>query len=73
LDVREPPPDSGDSGISARPDRVPTSMRLIYAVMLMLLVLALGVLEVASSRATARIADYPYTPALSASPAMPRR
>jgi len=48
-------------------------MRLIYAVMLMLLVLALGVLEVASSRATARIADYPYTPALSASPAMPRR
>ena len=48
-------------------------MRLIYALIMMMLVLALGVLEVASSRATARIADYPYTPALSASPATPRR
>jgi hypothetical protein len=48
-------------------------MRLIYAVILMMFVLALGVLEVASSRATARIADYPNSPALSASPAMPGR
>jgi hypothetical protein len=48
-------------------------MRVIYALILMLFVLALGVLEVASSRATARIADYPHAPAISASPAMPRR
>ncbi len=48
-------------------------MRLIYALIMMMLVLALGVLEVASSRATARIADYPDSPAISASPAMPRR
>ena len=48
-------------------------MRVLYAVMFMLFVLALGVLEIASSRATARIADYPDAPAVSASPAMLRR
>jgi len=48
-------------------------MRAIYAFILMMLVLALGVLEVASSRTAARIADYPDAPAVSASPAMPRR
>jgi hypothetical protein len=41
--------------------------------MFMLFVLALGVLEIASSRATARIADYPDAPAVSASPATLRR
>jgi len=48
-------------------------MRVIYAVILMMFVLALGVLEVASSRATARISDYPDPAAVSASPALPRR
>jgi hypothetical protein len=48
-------------------------MRVIYAVILTMFVIALGVLEVASSRATARIADYPDSPAISASPAMHRR
>ncbi len=45
------------------------SMRTFYAVIFVLLVLALGVLEVASSRAAARIANYPDLPAVSASPA----
>ena len=48
-------------------------MRVIYALIFLLLTLALGVLEIASSRATARIADYPDVPAVSASPATIRR
>jgi len=43
-------------------------MRTFYALVVVLLVLALGVLEVASSRAAARIANYPDMPAVSASP-----
>ena len=48
-------------------------MRLFYSVLFVLLVLALGVLEIASSRAAARLADYPDPPALSASPILTGR
>jgi hypothetical protein len=48
-------------------------MRVIYTVLFTLFVLAMGVLEVASSRATARLASYPEPPALSASPALSGR
>jgi hypothetical protein len=48
-------------------------MRVIYALIFVMFVGALAVLEVASSRATARIADYPDAPAVSASPATIRR
>ena len=44
-------------------------MRVLYVVMFTLLVVALAVLEVASSRAAARMANYPDPPAVSASPA----
>ena len=43
-------------------------MRIVYAVVFVLFVLAMGVLEIESSRAAARIADYPDAP-VSASPA----
>jgi hypothetical protein len=43
-------------------------MRIVYAVVFVLFVLAMGVLEVESSRAAARIANYPDAP-VSASPA----
>jgi len=49
------------------------AMRAFYAVLLTLFVVAMGALEVASSRATARIADYPDPPPVSASPALPGR
>jgi hypothetical protein len=45
-------------------------MRLIYALLLALFVLALGVLEFESSREAARIANYPDSAEVSASPAM---
>jgi hypothetical protein len=48
-------------------------MRVFYAVVFTLLVLALGVLEIRSSRAAARMANYPDLPAVSASPPMPGR
>ena len=47
-------------------------MRVLSILMFVLFVLSLGVLEIASSRAAARIANYPDPP-VSASPAMPRR
>ena len=47
-------------------------MRVLSILMFVLFVLALGMLEMASSRAAARIANYPDAP-VSASPAMPRR
>ena len=43
-------------------------MRILYAVFFVLFVLAMGVLEIESSRAAARMANYPDTP-VSASPA----
>jgi hypothetical protein len=45
-------------------------MRTFYAVLFALFVLALGVLEFESSRAAARIANYPDSAEVSASPAM---
>jgi hypothetical protein len=48
-------------------------MRVFYALLFVLFVLAMGVLEVASSRATSRIADYPDPPSVYAAPALPRR
>jgi hypothetical protein len=45
-------------------------MRLIYALLLALFVLALGVLEFESSREAARMANYPDSAEVSASPAM---
>jgi len=47
-------------------------MRVLSILMFVLFLLALGVLEIASSRAAARLANYPDAP-VSASPAMPRR
>jgi hypothetical protein len=41
----------------------------LYAILFALFIVAMGVLEVASSRA-ARVADYPDPPAVSASPAL---
>jgi len=46
-------------------------MRGVFAVLFAVFVVAMGALEVASSRATARIADYPDSPPVSASPALP--
>jgi len=43
-------------------------MRIIYAIFFALFVLAMGVLEIESSRVAARLADYPDPP-VSASPA----
>jgi len=43
-------------------------MRIVYVVFCLLFVLAMGVLEIESSRAAARLANYPDTP-VSASPA----
>jgi len=48
--------------------RVQSTMRMVYAIFFLLFMLAMGVLEIESSRATARIADYPDPP-VSASPA----
>jgi hypothetical protein len=48
-------------------------MRVFYAVLFALFVVTMGALEVASSRATARIADYPDPPSVSASPTLPGR
>jgi hypothetical protein len=48
-------------------------MRAFYAVLFALFVVTMGALEVVSSRATARIADYPDPPSVSASPALPGR
>ena len=45
----------------------PNGMRVLYAIMFTLLVLALGALEVESSRVAARLAAYPDA---SASPAL---
>jgi len=45
----------------------------LYAVLFALFVVTMGALEVASSRATARIADYPDPPSVSASPTLPGR
>ena len=45
----------------------PTDMRIFYAILLGLLVLALGALEIESSRVAARLAAYPDA---SASPAL---
>jgi hypothetical protein len=50
------------------PGARPTGMRVLYVIMFTLLVLALGVLEIASSREAARIANYPDE--VSASPAL---
>lgn len=44
----------------------PIGMRILYAILFALLVLALGALEIESSRLAARLADYPDA---SASPA----
>ena len=49
------------------PDGRPTGMRIFYAILFTLLVLALGALEIESSRVAARLADYPDG---SASPAL---
>lgn len=43
-------------------------MRIVYVIFFVLFVLAMGVLEVESSRTAARLANYPDTP-VSASPA----
>jgi hypothetical protein len=48
-------------------------MRAFYAVLFALFVVTMGALEVASSRAAARIADYPDPPSVSASPALSGR
>jgi len=48
-------------------------MRAFYAVLFALFVVTMGALEVASSRATARIADYPDPPSVSGSPALSGR
>jgi len=45
----------------------PIGMRILYAILFALLVLALGALEIESSRLAARLADYPDA---SASPAL---
>jgi len=45
----------------------PTGMRIVYAILFALLVLALGALEIESSRVAARLAEYPDA---SASPAL---
>lgn len=45
-------------------------MRTFYAVLFALFVLALGVLEFESSREAARMANYPDSAEVSASPAM---
>jgi hypothetical protein len=44
-------------------------MRVLYAAALMFFVLALAVLEIESSRVAAKIANYPDSPPVSASPA----
>jgi len=49
------------------------SMRAFYAVLFALFMVTMGALEVASSRATARIADYPDSPSVSGSPALSGR
>jgi hypothetical protein len=49
------------------------SMRGFYAVLFALFVVAMGALEVVSSRATARIADYPDPPSVFAPPTLPAR
>ena len=51
-----------------RPDVRPKVMRIVYAIIFALFILAMGVLEIESSRAAARFADYPDVP-VSASPA----
>ena len=51
----------------------PNVVRAFYAVLFALFVVAMGALEVASSRATARIADYLDPPPFSASPSFPGR
>jgi len=43
-------------------------MRIVYVIFFLLFVLAMGVLEIESSRAAARLANYPDAP-VSASPA----
>ncbi len=48
-------------------------MRALFAVLFAFFVVAMGALEVASSRAAARISDYPDPPSLSASPVFPGR
>jgi hypothetical protein len=48
-------------------------MRGFYAVLFALFVVAMGALEVVSSRATARIADYRDPPSVSAPPTLPAR
>jgi len=48
-------------------------MRAFFAVLFAMFVVAMGALEVASSRATARIADYPDPPSVSTSPTAPSR
>ena len=50
------------------PGKRPTGMRVLYAIMLTALVLALGVLEIVSSREAARLANYPDE--VSASPVL---
>jgi hypothetical protein len=60
--------DSAAVGIGSGGKRVQNTMRVVYAIFFVLFVLAMGVLEIESSRATARIANYPDPP-VSASPA----
>jgi len=48
-------------------------MRAFFALLFALFVVAMGALEVASSRATARILDYPDPSSVSASPTSPGR
>ena len=50
------------------PGARPIGMRVLYAIMFTALVLALGVLEIASSREAARLANYPDE--VSASPTL---
>jgi len=46
----------------------PTDMRVLYIALFTALVLALGALEIESSRTAARLASYPDYPDVSASP-----
>jgi len=48
-------------------------MRAVYAVLFALFMVVMSALEVASSRATARIADEPDPPFVSVSPTLPGR
>jgi len=48
-------------------------MKAFLAVLFTMFVVAMGALEVASSRAAARIADYPDPPSVSPSPTFPSR